>query len=144
MGIFETVRLAAAILTLSALFGYINHRWLKFPHTIGLVVIALLASMATIGVDMMLPALHLKATMAGLLGRIDLPDALMHGMLSLLLFAGAMHVNLDILAERKWAIGSMATAGVLISTVIVGAGSWLSSTCSAFRCPSPGAWCSAR
>lgn len=125
MSIIDIVKLAAAILTLSALFGYINHRWLKFPHTIGLVVIALLASMGTIGFDLLFPALNLKATMAGMLGRIDLTDTLMHGMLGLLLFAGAMHVNLDILAERKWAIGGMATMGVLISTFIVGAGSWL-------------------
>lgn len=125
MSIIDIVKLAAAILTLSALFGYINHRWLKFPHTIGLVVIALLASMGTIGFDLLFPALNLKVTMAGMLGRIDLTDTLMHGMLGLLLFAGAMHVNLDILAERKWAIGGMATMGVLISTFIVGAGSWL-------------------
>jgi CPA1 family monovalent cation:H+ antiporter len=125
MSIIDIVKLAAAILTLSALFGYINHRWLKFPHTIGLVVIALLASMGTIGFDLLFPALHLKATLAGQLDRIDLTDTLMHGMLGLLLFAGAMHVNLDILAERKWAIGGMATMGVLISTFIVGAGSWL-------------------
>ncbi|MCK5623065.1 MAG: sodium:proton antiporter [Alphaproteobacteria bacterium] len=125
MSIIDIVKLAAAILTLSAVFGYINHRWLKFPHTIGLVVIALLASMGTIAVDLMVPALHLKATAAGLLGRIDFTETLMHGMLGLLLFAGAMHVNLDILAERKWAIGSMATVGVMMSTFIVGAGSWL-------------------
>ena len=125
MSIIDIVKLAAAILTLSAVFGYINHRWLKFPHTIGLVVIALLASMGTIGFDLLFPGLHLKATLAGQLDRIDLTDTLMHGMLGLLLFAGAMHVNLDILAERKWAIGGMATMGVLISTFIVGAGSWL-------------------
>ena len=139
MSIIDIVKLAAAILTLSALFGYINHRWLKFPHTIGLVVIALLASMGTIGFDLLFPALNLKPTMAGLLGRIDLTETLMHGMLSLLLFAGAMHVNLDILAERKWAIGSMATIGVLISTFIVGAGSWL--MLDLLGIPLPFAWC---
>lgn len=139
MSIIDIVKLAAAILTLSALFGYINHRWLKFPHTIGLVVIALLASMGTIGFDLLFPALHLKATMAGVLGRIDLTDTLMHGMLGLLLFAGAMHVNLDILAEQKWAIGGMATMGVLISTFIVGAGSWL--ILDSLGIPLPFAWC---
>jgi CPA1 family monovalent cation:H+ antiporter len=139
MSIIDIVKLAAAILTLSAVFGYINHRWLKFPHTIGLVVIALLASMGTIGFDLLFPALNLKATMAGVLGRIDLTDTLMHGMLGLLLFAGAMHVNLDILAERKWAIGGMATMGVLISTFIVGAGSW--AILNFLGIPLPFAWC---
>lgn len=139
MDVIDTVRLAAAILTLSAVFGYVNHRWLKFPHTIGLVVIALLASMGTIAIDMILPTLNLRVTAAGLLHRIDLPDTLMHGMLSLLLFAGAMHVNLDILAERKWPIGSMATAGVLISTFIVGTGSWV--ILDLLGIPLPFAWC---
>ncbi len=139
VGIIEVVRLAAAILTLSALFGYINHRWLKLPHTIGLVVIALMASMGTIAIDLLAPELQLRAAAAAMLGRIDLTETLMHGMLSLLLFAGAMHVNLDILAERKWAIGSMATAGVLISTFIVGAGSWL--LLDLLGIPLPFAWC---
>ncbi len=125
MSITDAVHLAAAILTLSAVFGYINHRWLKFPHTIGIVVIALLASLGTIAVDSAIPALNLRQAAAGILGRIDLPEVLMKGMLSLLLFAGAMHVDLDILAARKWAIGGMATLGIAISTVIVGAGSWL-------------------
>jgi len=124
MSIVNAFHLAAALLTLSALFGYINHRWLKFPHTIGLVIIALFASLGTIAVDAVVPALHLRDTAAAILGRIDLPDTLMKGMLSLLLFAGALHVDLNALASRKWAIGSMATIGVLISTGIVGAGTW--------------------
>lgn len=139
MSVVDVVRLAAAILTLSAVFGYINHRWLKFPHTIGLVVIALLASLGTIGLDMALPGLKLQATAAAMLGRIDLNATLMHGMLGLLLFAGAMHVDLDILAERKWAIGSMATAGVLISTFIVGTGAW--AVLDLLGNPLPYAWC---
>jgi CPA1 family monovalent cation:H+ antiporter len=139
MGVVDVVRLAAAILTLSAVFGYINYRWLKFPHTIGLVVIALLASVGTIAIDLILPGLNLKATAAAMLGRIDLTSTLMHGMLSLLLFAGAMHVNLDILAERKWPIGSMATAGVLISTFIVGSGTW--AILDLLGIPLPFAWC---
>lgn len=139
MGIVDTVRLAAVVLTLSALFGYINYRWLKLPHTIGLVVIALLASLATILFDIAVPGFNFSGTVAGILDRIDLPDTLMHGMLSLLLFAGALHVDLDVLAERKWAIGSMATAGVLISTFIVGAGAWF--ILDLLGIPLPFAWC---
>ena len=139
MSIVDAVHLAAALLTLSAVFGYVNHRWLKFPHTIGLVIIALLASMGTIAVDMAVPALNLRDTAAAILGRIDLPDTLMKGMLSLLLFAGALHVDLDALATRKWAIGIMATAGVLISTAIVGTGTWL--ILEALGAPVPLAWC---
>jgi CPA1 family monovalent cation:H+ antiporter len=139
MSIVDAVRLAAAILTLSAVFGYVNFRWLKFPHTIGIVVIALFASLGTIAVDATFPALNLRDSAAAILGRIDLPEVLMKGMLSLLLFAGAMHVDLDILAARKWAIGSMATLGVLISTAIVGSGSWL--ILDLLGAPVPYQWC---
>jgi CPA1 family monovalent cation:H+ antiporter len=139
MGIVDAVNLAAALLTLSAVFGYVNHRWLKFPHTIGIVVIALFASLGTIAVDIVVPGLHIRDAAAAILNQIDLPDALMKGMLSLLLFAGAMHVDLDILAVRKWAIGSMATLGVLISTAIVGVGSWL--LLDALGVPVPFIWC---
>jgi CPA1 family monovalent cation:H+ antiporter len=139
MSIVDAVHLAAALLTLSAVFGYINHRWLKFPHTIGLVIIALFASMGTIAVDLMVPALNLRDAAEAILGQIDLPDTLMKGMLSLLLFAGALHVDLEALATRKWAIGSMATIGVLISTAIVGTGTWL--MLDLFGAPLPFIWC---
>ena len=54
------------------------------------------------------------------LGEIDFNEALMHGMLSFLLFAGALHINLDDLLDQKWTIGALATIGVLISTAAVG------------------------
>lgn len=123
MAIVDAVNLAAALLTLSAVFGYVNHRWLKLPHTIGLVIIAFMASLGTIAADAVIPQLNLRTTATGILSAIDLPDTLMHGMLSLLLFAGAMHVDIDDLLSRKWAIGSMASVGILISTAIVGFGS---------------------
>ncbi|UCH72878.1 MAG: sodium:proton antiporter [Rhodospirillales bacterium] len=139
MSIVDAVNLAAALLTLSAVFGYINHRWLKFPHTIGLVIIALFAALGTIAVDSLLPALGLRETARAILGMIDLPDTLMKGMLSLLLFAGALHVDLNALATRKWAIGGMATFGILISTAIVGIGSWI--ILDLLGTPLPFAWC---
>lgn len=139
MKVTEIMHLAAAILTLSALFGYINHRWLKFPHTIGLVIIALLASLGTIAVDAVVPGMALGSAVTGLVSRIDFTETLMKGMLSLLLFAGAMHVDLDDLASRKWAIASMATAGVLISTAIVGYGGYL--LLGLLGLPVPLAWC---
>jgi CPA1 family monovalent cation:H+ antiporter len=112
--------MAAVVLTLAAAFGYLNHRWLKLPHAIGLVVIALIASLGVIALDSVAPGLGFQAAVREALASFDLPEALMHGMLSFLLFAGALHVNLDDLVERKWAIGSLATVGVLISTALVG------------------------
>ena len=112
--------MAAIALTLAALFGYVNHRWMRLPHTIGLVIIALLVSIAVLALDALVPRLGFQTAVRGALERIDLHEALMKGMLSFLLFAGALHVDLDDLMNRKWAIASMATAGVLISTFLVG------------------------
>ncbi|MEE9300946.1 MAG: sodium:proton antiporter [Alphaproteobacteria bacterium] len=112
--------LAAIVLTLAAVFGYVNHRTLRLPTAIGLVVIALLTSFAVIAIDAGLPDLGLEAALRATLVEIDFHEALMKGMLSFLLFAGALHVNLADLLERKWAIGLLATLGVLISTFMVG------------------------
>ncbi len=112
--------LGAILLTLAALFGYLNHRWLKLPHTIGLVVIALLASLGVLALDVVAPALGFREAVRGAVESVEFPDLLMKGMLSFLLFAGALHVDLQQMAQRKWAIGVMATVGVLVSTFIVG------------------------
>ena len=104
--------IAAVIITLAALFGYINHRWLRLPQTIGLVVIALLASLSVIAIDALFPATNFQGAVRSLLGRIDFHEALMKGMLGFLLFAGALHVDLGEILRRKWAIGLMATVGV--------------------------------
>ncbi len=56
---------------------------------------------------------------------IDFNKTLMHGMLSFLLFSGALHVNLDDLARHKWIISILATFGVVMSTFIVGGIAWI-------------------
>ncbi len=119
------LNLIALLLVLSAVFGYLNHRVLRLPHTIGLMVIALAASFAVLAADWALPALGLKGTVQGILAEIDLTDTLMKGILSFLLFAGALHVDLEALKERRWSISLMATVGVLISTIVIGSGAWL-------------------
>jgi CPA1 family monovalent cation:H+ antiporter len=119
------LNLIALLLVLSAAFGYLNHRMLRLPHTIGLMVIALAASFAVLAADWAMPALGLKGAVQGILAELDLTDTLMKGILSFLLFAGALHVDLDALLERRWSISLMATVGVLISTVVIGSGAWL-------------------
>ena len=117
--------LVAVLLVLAALFGYLNHRYLRLPHTIGLLVIALAVSFGVLAVDAAIPGWGLGAAVRGVLEEIDFTEALMKGLLSFLLFAGALHVDLSDLAQRKWAIGAMATVGVLVSTVLVGGGIWI-------------------
>lgn len=116
--------LVALLLGLSALFGYLNHKIIRLPHTIGLVVMALAASLAVMAVDWAIPGWGLRDTAAALVSEVAFTETLMEGMLSFLLFAGALHVDLDDMLERRWAIALMATLGVLTSTFLVGTGLW--------------------
>jgi len=124
MSVSAFLNLAAVVVTLAAVFGYVNHRWLRLPNSIGLVVIALGASLGVIGLDRVAPGLALEATVKSTLSQVDFHDVLMKGMLSFLLFAGALHVDLGALLQRKWAISAMATVGVSMSTALIGAGSF--------------------
>jgi CPA1 family monovalent cation:H+ antiporter len=112
--------IASALVLLAALFGYLNLRFLKLPPSIGLMIIALVSSLAVILLDQVTPSYHMRAIITEFIGRIDLSEALMKGMLAFLLFAGALHVNFDDLYERRFTIASLATAGVIISTVLTG------------------------
>jgi len=107
----------AVLITLSALFSYINHRFIRLPTTIGLMLIALLMSLGIVALDTL--GLGLADRIKPLMDNIDFNTTLMQGMLSFLLFAGALHVNINDLAKNKWIIGLLATTGVCLSTVII-------------------------
>ena len=115
---------AAILIGLSAVFGYLNHRYLRLPHTIGLVLIALTASLAVIGIDYAVPALPIGEVVIDAFRQVDFQEALMQGMLSFLLFAGALHVDFSEMLSRKWAITVMATFGVILSTFLIGGVMW--------------------
>ena len=119
MTVTSIFNLVALLVMLAAAFGYANHRWLRLPHTIGLVVIALVVSIVVLIADELIPTLGLATTVRGLLTDVEFEDVLMKALLSFLLFAGALHVDLDALLQRRLVIGVMATLGVITSTVIV-------------------------
>jgi len=108
----------AILISLSAVFSFINYRFLKLPTVIGLMLIAMFASLALLLLGPF--SFGLKEDVAVLLASIDFDETLLHGMLSLLLFAGALHVNLDDLAKQRWVITILATAGVLSATFMIG------------------------
>jgi CPA1 family monovalent cation:H+ antiporter len=112
----------AILITLSAVFSYINHRYLRLPTTIGLMLISLLFSLVLVALGV--AGLPLDTHARAVLASLDFNTVLMHGMLSLLLFAGALHVNLDDLASQKWVITVLASFGVIVSTFIVGFGAY--------------------
>jgi len=110
---------AALLVTLTAVFSYINHRYIRLPTTIGVMTIALVLSAALI-VGSAFGFTHTEQQLEALLGRLDFNFVLMKGMLSFLLFAGALHIDLDELAKRKWPIAILATFGVVFSTFAIG------------------------
>ncbi|OGT66297.1 MAG: sodium:proton antiporter [Gammaproteobacteria bacterium RIFCSPLOWO2_02_FULL_47_50] len=120
MSLFDII---AILITITAIFSYLNFCYLRLPATIGVMLISLIFSASIIllkysGLDFTLQAEHI-------LNSIDFDNTLMHGMLSYLLFAGALHVNLEDLARQKWLIGSLATFGIVVSTFIIGTLTWL-------------------
>jgi len=112
----------AILITLSALFSYVNYRYFRLPNAIGLMLIALLVSLGLIALGAF--GLGLDEDARRLLDSIDFDETLLHGMLSFLLFAGALHVNLSDLYRQKWIIGFLATGGVVGSTFLMGVLSW--------------------
>ncbi|MEZ5453623.1 MAG: sodium:proton antiporter [Thiothrix sp.] len=108
----------ALLISLAALFSYLNAKLIKLPTTIGLLLISLLMSVAIIASGKL--GLGLEDSARHLLASIDFNQTLMHGMLSALLFAGALHVHLDELAKQKWVVAILASLGVITSTFMVG------------------------
>ena len=115
--------IAASCLVLTALLAYLNHRYVGLPTTIGVMGIALLLSLGLAGLNALgFSGLHDYEV--SLLKAIDFSDVLMQGMLSLLLFAGALHVDLSELKAFRWQVGLLAVLGTVLSTVLVGFGLW--------------------
>ena len=135
LSLFE---IAALLLGLSALFGWLNHYVIHLPHTIGLVVMALLASLTLLGADALFPDAGLLAPLQSAIASIDFYATVMEGMLAFLLFAGALHVDFAYLRSQAWAIGLMASVGVVLSTAIVGTGFFF--ICQALGTPIPFIW----
>ena len=119
------LEVAATCLVLTALLAYLNHRFIGLPITIGVMMAALLLSLALLGLDAFGIDFGLREYEESLLRSIDFSVVLMQGMLSLLLFAGALHVDLSELRAYRWQIGGLAILGTLLSTLAVGFGVWL-------------------
>ena len=118
----QTFSLISILLVLSAGFSYLNYRLLKLPTAIGLMALTLVFSVVVVAVGQWFPAVEEQAK--AIVRQIDLGEALLHGMLGFMLFAGAIHIDLGDLARHKVAIAALATVGMLLSTVIVGLITW--------------------
>ena len=115
MSLFDVI---AILLSLSALFSYINARFIGLPSSIAIMAFSLVFSIILLGLN------HLGMSSVAdwaehLVGEADLGPTLLNGLLSFLLFAGAFHVNLDELADQKWLVALLATLGVVLTTFLI-------------------------
>jgi CPA1 family monovalent cation:H+ antiporter len=108
----------AIMMVLAALFAWVNHRFIRLPGTVGIMVISLLSSLALIVVGWMNPGV--LSEMTRLVKSIDLYTVLMKMMLSFLLFAGAIHVDIKGLRSQAVPVLTFATIGTVLSTLFVG------------------------
>ena len=89
----DLLQLTSLLIVLAAVFGSINYLFLKLPTAIGILVVSLLASLAILGLDLVIQGFRVDDQVRSLVGGIAFSDALLEGMLGLLLFAGALHVK---------------------------------------------------
>lgn len=107
------------LIVIATVYSYINIRFLKLPSTIGIMVIAILVSLGVVLIGTISNE-HPLNNFAELIKHIDFTKVLMGGMLNFLLFAGAIHINLEDLREQKLPIIVFSTLSVIISTFVVG------------------------
>ena len=118
----SVLELIAVLLTAVALLGYFNHRVLRLPDTIGITAVGVLVCVGLALGGRAVPGAAQWAQ--ALAGRFDFPELVLHGLLSVLLFAGSLHVSFGDLARQKWPVLVLSTIGVVLSTVLVGFGTW--------------------
>lgn len=119
---FTPFEAAAVLVVIAAILGYVNYIYFRMPQTIGLTVMGAVASLVMIALDNAVPSLGIGDAVRSFLKGIEFDAVLLNAMLSFLLFAGALHINLDVLLTRRWAVLAMALFGVIISTFVVGFG----------------------
>jgi monovalent cation:H+ antiporter, CPA1 family len=115
--------LIAVLFSAVGVLGYFNHRVLRLPDTIGITAMGVVVSLALGIAGHAVPG---ATDWAGKLAdRFDFPQLVLHGLLSVLLFAGALHVSFGDLARQKLPVLVLSTVGVVLSTALVGGGAWL-------------------
>ncbi len=112
-----TYNIISVLIFLTAVSAYINARWIKWPSTIGIMVIALLSSILIAIAGHLLPVISSRALF--LVKNINFELVLMKIMLSFLLFAGALHIDANKLKNEKWPVFILATVGTFLSTFLV-------------------------
>ncbi|TFF39649.1 cation:proton antiporter [Mucilaginibacter psychrotolerans] len=108
----------ALLVMVSALYSYINARFLKLPGTIGIMALAIIGSILTIAVDNLDPGVARYLTL--LAKNINFSTTVLNIMLGFLLFASAFNLNAHKLKREMRPVLILSTVGVILSTAIFG------------------------
>jgi monovalent cation:H+ antiporter, CPA1 family len=122
-GVVSFFSLVSILIALAGITSYINYRYIKLPTTVGVMLVALLASLILVLIGPYAGRFHEQAVTV--VSQIDFNRVVLHGMLAFLLFAGSIHVKLDDLGREWLPISLLAVFGTLVSTFIVGGVTWL-------------------
>ncbi|PAL20930.1 cation:proton antiporter [Acetobacter syzygii] len=120
----DTISLLALLLTLAAGFSILNHHTLRVPVTIGVLIFSLLTSILVMVLNSLVPAYNLQALPRSVLGAINLPVALLNGALSLLLFAGAMQVDVAYLRKKLMSVAALSLMGTVLAVAFLAIAAW--------------------
>jgi monovalent cation:H+ antiporter, CPA1 family len=112
-----TLEVLSVLFITAAIFGLISTRWLKLPLTVGTMLLTVVLSLCLGGIGGLAP--HAQSWAFHFAGQIDFESIILHGMLPLLLFAGAFLLDLDQLAREKLSIALLALVGTVISVFAV-------------------------
>ncbi len=115
--------ITSILITVSALFAYVNYRTLKLPTTIGIMVCSMVFSLVLVFLGN-IGFGDAERIASDIIKQVEFDNTLLNGMLGFLLFAGAMHIDLDHLLKRKWTIGLLASVGVVTSMFLVAGASY--------------------
>jgi CPA1 family monovalent cation:H+ antiporter len=117
--------LVAVFLGLAAAIGWLNLRLFRLPAGVAMLVVGLVTTLALVTVNRLWPGLGVGAGVQQIVQQVDFSAAVLRFMLAYLLFAGAMHVDVDELSRRGWTAAVLASLGVVISAAVIGGGFWL-------------------
>jgi CPA1 family monovalent cation:H+ antiporter len=134
----EPIDLIVIVLGLAVLVGCINHLWIGLPPTIGMLLGSLFISLLIVSSDHVFH-LHIMRWFRATFDSAHLPNVFLDGVLALLLFAGSLHADVLELSQRRWTILFLATASVILSTLVFGASLWAVSNL--IGASVPPAWC---
>ena len=113
----STLEILSLLFATAAIFGLISARWLRVPITIGTMMLTVLVSASLLLIASRVPGIHEWA--AHLMQQIDFETLILHGMLPLLLFAGAFLLDLEFLAREKFTVSLLSIAGTTICFLVV-------------------------